>query len=335
MTDINRYVGTAEETEFGVEAATKDSMDLTDGVASMALDTPSDPNIALPTLGRFQRRHVAGFYSPAGTMEYSGDVNTIGWFLKWVMGGYTFTKGTGEEPNIHEFYGMAGQTLKSFTARVGKDTFEHVFLGSIVNKMDLSIGSDLLTGKLDMIAQKDKKEALRTVLNEPDQDIFPLAFYNLGVTFDGEDVSPETQNWDLSWDNGVKASEGQGMGSRYPYKFRSGSVNSQLTLTMKDYDSAKLEKYWGGPTGPTDEPQLPFVLDSMFDSGSFGTMDFMAPRAYISKMPTDIKGADPRIPQVQLTLEAEDVTLNDGITEVNTPLLVTLKNFEPEYVLTP
>ena len=79
--------------------------------------------------------------------------------------------------------------------------------------------------------------------------------------------------------------------------------------------------------------QTPFVLDSYFDSGSFGTMDIMAPRTTISDMPTDIKGSDPRIPQVAFQTEATNVTLNDGITQVNTPILVTLKNYEPQYAL--
>ena len=77
-TNINRYVGVREESEFGVEANVPMAFDLADGLASMALDSPKDPNLPLPTLTRFQKRHAPGFYAPAGTLEYSGDVNTIG-----------------------------------------------------------------------------------------------------------------------------------------------------------------------------------------------------------------------------------------------------------------
>jgi PKD repeat protein len=334
MTNINRYVGWKEETTFGTEATIPMAVDLADGLASMALTPPKDPNIPLPTLARVQRRHIPGFYSPAGTMEYSADVNTIGWMLKWGLGAYTFTAGTGTLPNIHEFYVMPGQTLPSFTTRVGKDTFEHVFLGTIISKIDLSIGTDLMTGKIDLIAQQDKQEAIRTSLNTPDQDIFPLAFFNGTITLDGTVVSQNVQNWDLTHDNGVKATDGQGMGSRFPYSFRTGGATPGLTLTMKDYDSGLLQRYWGGVNGPSSgSMQTPFVLDSYFDSGAFGNMDIMAPRVTISDMPTDIKGADPRIPQVAFQLEATNVTLNDGVTQVNTPILVTIKNYEPQYAL--
>ncbi len=59
---INRYVGVKEETSFGTEATIPMAFDLVDGLASMDLDVPDDPNIPLPTLSRFQGRHVPGFY---------------------------------------------------------------------------------------------------------------------------------------------------------------------------------------------------------------------------------------------------------------------------------
>ncbi len=231
---IDRYVGFQEEETFGTEANPPMAFDLVDGMGSIALDVPDDPNIPIPTLGRFQRRHMPGFYSTAGAGDYTADVNTIGWFLKWLLGGYKFTAGTNGDPNKHEFYAMTGQDLKSFTARVGKDTFEHIFLGTVINKLGLSIENELLTGKIDFIGQKDKLGVLRETLNEPDEDIYPLAFYNHTIKLDTVDISPDTKSFSMDFDNGIKAEDGQGQGSRFAYDFRAGNGKCDLGIKKND-----------------------------------------------------------------------------------------------------
>ena len=331
----DRYVGVKEEASFGTEAAVPMAFDLTDGLGSMALDVPDDPNIAIPTLGRFQKRHAPGFYSPSGPLDYSADVNTIGWFLKWILGGYKFTAGAvpGTDPNTHEFYATPGSLLPSFTSRVGKDTFEHIFLGCTINKMSLNIENELLAGKLDIIAQKDKKGTLRTSLNEPDEDIFPLAFYNHLLTVDGVDVSKDTKSYSLDYDNGIKADDGQGQGSRFPYGFRAGDGKMSLGLKLKDDTSARLEEYWGGASGPSNDPHIPFEVLSAFNSGLFGNMEIKCPRCYYQKAPTDIKGSEPRTPDFAVGVEATDITLLDGVTIVDSPILITIENHQAEYTL--
>ena len=331
--EINRYVGVKEEATFGTEAAVPMAFDLKDGMGAMALDVPNDPNIVIPTLSRFQQRHAPGFYSPAGALDYVADVNTVGWFLKWMLGGYVFTEGAAGEPNVHEFYPTPGHELPSFTTRVGKDTFEHVFLGCIINKIKLSVDKDLLSGSLDMIAQQDKKAALRSTLNEPDPDIFPMAFYNHTVKLGGVDISQYVTAWELDHDNGIKAEDGQGMGSRFPYRFRPSDAKIGVTLTMWDDDSSKLEAFWGSANGPGYDPQDDFVLEDDFDSGDFGNMKVKFPKAYYQKLPTDIKGSDPRKPAIGIGVEATEITLHDGTTHINSPFIITIENYQDEYAL--
>ncbi len=330
----DRYVGVKEEASFGTEAAVPMAFDLVDGLGSCGIDVPDDPNIAVPTLSRFQKKHVPGFYSVAGPMDYTADVNTLGWFLKWVLGGYKFTTGATGEPNIHEFYTTPGNILKSFTARIGKDTFEHVILGCTINKISLNIDNELLTGKLDVIAQKDKPAPLRTTLNEPDEDIFPLAFYNHTVKIDTVDYSPDVKSVGLDFDNGMKADDGQGQGSRFPYKFRAGNGKIDLAIKRSDDTSDALQEFWGGPNGPSNNPHTPFEVEENYNSGDFGSMKFKYPKCYYAKAPSDIKGADPREPEYAFGVESTNITLADGTTIVDSPILITILNYEPEYKLT-
>ena len=61
----------------------------------------------------------------SGNIVYAFDIKTIRWLLKWTLGGYVFT----DLDNLHEIYASDDTDLPSFTARLGKDLFEHVFAG--------------------------------------------------------------------------------------------------------------------------------------------------------------------------------------------------------------
>lgn len=331
MTDT-RYVGVKEEATFGTEA-TGSSLDLTDGLASMSLDAPKDPNIILPTLSRFEGKHVPGFYSPDGSMEYTLDVHTIGWFLKWGLGGYTYTAGAtqGTDFNTHEFYAVPGYTPKSFTTRVGKDTFEHVFVGCVLNKFEVSMEDGLGTLKTDLIAQKDSKASLRSSLNTPDPDLYPLAFYNTTNKINSVDLTNVTQKWGLNFDNGMKAEEGQAFGSRFPYFFRRGGAAIELGVTVRDDSTTYLESLWGSSTGPINTASANFPVETKFDSSTFGNMTVSLPNCYYKETPTDVKGSDPRTPDLSIGVEKDEITLEDGTTKVTSPILITLLNYETEY----
>ena len=335
---IQRYWGFGEETALATEQVTT-AYDLNDGVSNAGLDAPKDPNIEVPTLDRFTTRRIPGFYSPGGAMEVVMDINTIGWFLKWALGGYTFTAGEGEAANIHEFYVTQDRTLKSFTSRIGKDTFEHTFLGCVINKLSMSVEKDLVTLKNDIIAVKDKKDTLResAALNLLDSDIFPLAFYNVNTTIDAVDVSADVTKWGLDFENGLKAEDGQGQGSRFPQAVLVKDGKISLSVQMKSSDvSDLLAEFWGQATGPVDDqcdPITSFEVESVFDSGDFGSCTVNLPQCKYTEVPTDFKGGDAIEPAVAVSPESTDVVLADEATHVQTPILITLSNFEDEYVL--
>lgn len=336
---IQRYFGFGEETARGTEQATT-AYDLTDGVSNVGLDTPKDPNIEVPTLQRFQQRSIPGFYSPDGDVEVNMDINTIGWFLKWALGGYTFTEGaTSEDPNTHEFYVTQDRSLPSFTSRIGKDTFEHTFLGCVINKLSMTVEKDLVSLKNSIIAVKDKKDTLResSALNLINSDLFPLAFYNVNTTVDAVDVSADVTKWGLDFENGLKAEDGQGQGSRFAQALQVNDGKISLSITMKTSDaSTLLAELWGSATGPVSDqcdPITSFEVESVFDSGDFGSCTVNLPSCLYTEIPTDYKGGETIEPDIAVKPFSTDVLLADAATTVQTPILITLSNFEDEYVL--
>lgn len=342
MTDT-RYVGIKEETEYGkLEATTEYDFQ----VASAGLDVPDDPNIVLPILGRFDERHIAGYYSPSGPLELPVDIATITYFLKWALGGYKFTEGTLPAPNKHEFYATQEFELPSFNTRVGKDTFEHIFTGCVADTLSISVENELAMLNVGVTAQRDTKDVLRTgaALNKPDPDLYPMAFYNAKCEVDSVDLSHIIKSWNWEFGNGVNADDGQGLGSRFPYNMKPTKGECGLTINVLDEDTDFLEEFWGNANGPADsewqneagvDTHVPFPVETFFESGEFGDMKIVMPKCYYTKVPTAISGGDPRRPDLAIKCEADTVLLADGITEVKTPVYILLENFENTLVLTP
>ena len=320
-----RYFGFKKETSFGTEA-TGSTYDIT-VAESVSLDVPDDPVIPLPTLSAFPRSHIAGYYANKGSFEYPIDIQTIGHLLYFGMGGYTFTSGTPN--NTHEFYASQSKTLPSFTARVGKDTFEHVFLGTVINKMNLSVEDEVAVMKTDLLAKKDMKADIRPTLTEP-SSVFPIAFYKVNVTIGSTDASSKIKSWELEYDNGVKEDSGRGFGSRFPYAFYTGDKSCSLTLKMKDESSSILEDFWGNNSGASEDSPTTFEVVTTFNAGSAGTMTVKFPKCYYKKIDTSIKGAEPREPQVELGCLEQEITLNNGTTKVTTPCYVKIVNSETD-----
>jgi len=320
-----RYFGFKKETSFG-EEATGSTFDI--DVASAALDVPDDPNIEVPTLNRFQMKHIPGYYVPKGAVEYPIDIQTITHFLYFALGGYTCTEGTSGQKNTHELYATQSHVPHSFTARIGKDNFEHVFLGTVIDKLNLTVEDDVATMKMDMLAKMDKRATIRTDLTQPPGDLFPIAFYNAGTSINTMDISSDVKSWELEFSNGIKEDRGRGQGSRFPYYFEQGEGECTLTLKLRDDDSEILERFWGaiGSTEPGTTPHTPFSVTTTFNSGSYGTMTVKFPRCYFKKIDTSIKGADPREPGIEIGCEAEEVTLLDGTTKKVTPVYFKVEN---------
>jgi len=88
-----RYLGLGEETSYN-QAEPAEAVQHVD-IANASLDTPMDTELVYAGgLGRAPRTRRAGYYSPSGNFAYAFDIKTIGWLLKWALGGYAYTAGT-------------------------------------------------------------------------------------------------------------------------------------------------------------------------------------------------------------------------------------------------
>lgn len=334
MPKVQRYAGFAEELTYGEDPAP--AADFHVDKASSTLDAPSDTELVYEGgLHRGDKTHRPGFYSPSGNVVYGADIRTIGWFLKWALGGYTYTLDGGAGTlDLHEIYADEEKLLPSFCTRLGKDVQEHGFSGCVVNSLQIQIedGFSMLT--LDTLAQKDFKAALVELENLLLPAEYPLSFPDLSVTRAAADITTAVKTLTLEITNNPSAEAGRSAGSRFPRRIPAAAraVTAQLGLWFEDW--GEVERFWGAVNGPSDDGSTEFASIITLDAGADGKADFSIERGIWTQAQQQPSGRDEIVQQVNLKAFVEPHTLADTVTAVDTEMLVSVENNEAEMVAT-
>jgi hypothetical protein len=334
--EILRYAGFAEEATF---AGTPPSAQFCVDIASASLEAGADAEtIYKGSLGRSDRVHRPGFYSCEGDIEYGFDIRTIGWLLKWALGGYVCTGETA--PYLHEIYGDDDLFLPTFCAKLGKDKlsateFEHVFIGCGVDAISMDVKDGYATAKVGIKSSKDIKGSIMT--RGQVEDLLPaeyqLMFHEVTVSRGNSDISAKVKGFKLDIKNGIKPESGRSLGSRYVRRLPAGGREVTFSLDMYYADLDTLELLWGGSTGPTDTGSTEFPLTITFDAGEDGQLQLIMPRCVFGKVPVPIKGQDEAEMNAEGKAYVDTVTLQDNVTEVETEIMVRLQN--DQFEMTP
>lgn len=317
MAQILRYLGLAEETTFGQAEEAMFHVD----IASASLDTPADSHLDIESsMGRGARMHKPGFYSPSGNIVYAFDIKTIRWLLKWALGGYVFT---GEE-NLHEIYASDSTDLPSFTARLGKDVFEHVFAGCKINSLEISVEDSFCQATAELVSVKDSKGVLKQQHELILPDDYPLAFYEVSAKMNDSDISADVKSFTLTINNGIDAAAGRSIGSRYPRKLLAAGREVTLSTSMFFENTEQLEKFWGDATGPSDKGAEEYSMEFNFDAGGGKGMSLLLPRAIHTGLDIQPSGRDELVQEIEAKIYMDEVMLKDGTTPVTTDVYVAL-----------
>lgn len=330
MSGIRRYCGIAEEASFGQTPPPAAMLHL--DIASSTLDPPADTNIIYEGgARRTARLYRPGFYAPAGNVVYGLDIRTIGWFLKWALGGYTFTLGGGAGPlHLHEIYGSEAVVLPSFCARIGKDLFEHVFSGCTINSLEINVGDALCMATADIVGQKDSKAALQTgALLFPAE--YPLAFHEVTAFLTGTpdiEISAKVKEITLTINNNVAADQGRHIGNRHPARVPANDRETTLSLSLFYEDTDMLEKLWGGPTGPDRCGSTEYGLSLVFNTSpcaTHGKLTIDLPRVINTATSQQPSGRSELVQTVEIRALMGTFTLA-GAGTIEGEILCTLEN---------
>jgi hypothetical protein len=322
---VFRYAGFGNEAQFGTAVPAEFHVDM----KSATLDAPSKvESYYAGGLSRGVRTRRPGYYRPAGNIVYAWDIRTIAAMLRWALGGYVFTPGGSADLNTHEIYPSNDVILPSFTSRIGKDVFEHVFAGCVVDSLEIDFAAEFLMATMVVSAQKDSKAALaadEAVLLLPDE--FPLAFHEATLALpDGSDRSADVKALKLSIANGLRADSGKGIGSRFPYRLPVGSRDVTLGCDLWYESTDDLEAFWGDATGPATDGSVDQALRIAASAGDDGSLDLLIPKAHFTKTATQPSGREEITLSTELRAQVDEIALADSGTTILGELLATVTN---------
>lgn len=289
---VLRYLGIAMESEFGTAVDADYHID----IASSSLDSPSDPNIPfVGGLSRGNRVYRPGAYVSAGGVEFPVDVNTVGLFLALLFGQVEID---GPESDLYTYSFTPlrhSLILPSGTFRLGKDLFEHVFTGCIVNSLDFSVDNELVNLSADVQGGQDFKDTLKALAALDLTESFPLAFHESTITIGegaGNDRSADIDSVSINLNNNASTEEGVRMGSRYPRIGYAGDFEVTLNMDIVFETMKEKEIFWGHEDGPGEHNTTETEATVKFDAGTDGHLLFTFPRVIFREVPIQPSGRD-------------------------------------------
>src|SRR5690606_32486024 len=111
------------------------------------------------------RRAVLGGYSATGDITLPFVDLAISWYWMRALGYYVVTgsdvvEGYITAPYTHIFSPATTPLMHSFSAKIGKDIFEHIFLGNVVSSISLEVANEWALMTVSTVGAKDKKSTL-------------------------------------------------------------------------------------------------------------------------------------------------------------------------------
>jgi hypothetical protein len=331
MPPVRRYAGFGNEAVFGTAVPAEFHVDM----QSASLDAPSGTEMYYGGgLGRGIRTRRPGYYRPEGNVVYAWDIRTITHMLRWALGGYVFAADApAPGTNRHEIFGSDEVLLPSFTSRIGKDVFEHVFAGCVVDSLELDLASDFLLATMAVSAQKDSKAVLQAEADLLLPDEFPLAFHEVSLELPtASDVSADVRALKLTIANNLRGDAGRGIGSRFPRRLPAGQRDVTVALDLWYEDTERLESFWGAAAAASDNGAADLEARIVADAGADGQLAIDLPSAHFSQVQTQPQGRDEIVPSHELRAIVGDVELADASTR-RSELLVTVENGEGNVTL--
>ena len=210
-------------------------------------------------------------------------------------------------PFTHIFAPTKERTLPSFTARIGKNVFEHTFGGATVGSLRFAVDREFLTCRVSVQAQKD----IHFGLNSGGKS-FPQAIYTSrqATTLIADvDESAIVEAFELEVANSITGESGVRFGSRFPKEFPIEGIEVSGSLTMAFQDPDEYTRFWGDAAGSQESGAIPFKLEQQFRDGD-NWLKFIMASVYWTQVSTPVSGRG------RITQAAQFMSLSDPVWDV-------------------
>jgi hypothetical protein len=256
---------------------------------------------------------------------------TYTWTLEWALkkghpNGVAVKRA--QAPFKHVFWHTADENLPSFTLRIGKQLFEHTFLGATIGQLSFSVERGFLTARMEVVARKDQKDVLDSSTKTLPASLLSFRQGQTTINPDltgqnpGTDVTQYVESYSLEINNNVDEETGVRHGSRFPREFFLGGVDVSGSVGLAFKNTDEYERFWGGAAGPSESQLTEFIFEERFVEGGL-YLALITTRAHYTRVSAPVQGRD-RITQ---EVSFQGIDNSDWLG----PMTVWLNNNVPAY----
>ncbi|WP_096190144.1 phage tail tube protein [Evansella halocellulosilytica] len=240
---ITRYLGIAEEQDYGVKVEAREFID----PESAELDPEGEDKLIYEGMSGIDRVAAPGPYSIGGELTVPLDHKVSPWFFKWALGSVE-TSGD-EAPYTHTIKPAQDPLMKSFTARIGKDIMEHVFHGCVATSLNIEAENEWVQMTVGVAGAKDSKDSLDQPVTFTEGNIF--AAHQVEMELNSTNETAKVESFSLNIETGADVESAIGPGSRFPKRGYRGGLVVDLELSLGFENLDELERFWGSSDGPS------------------------------------------------------------------------------------
>jgi len=242
--------------------------------------------------------------------------------INYATGAVALTGLTESTDYYHDYsYGFISHTispknddvLDSATLRLGKDNFEHMFVGCAISQLTLSVEREFLTFAIDIVGGEDSKETITPLANLKLIKHCPVAFHNVDLRVADKGVTPvsisaKVNSLELVINNNSSTEMGMGLNSRFPNAAFAGEFELTGTMNLRFENTTQKEDFWGAATGPSADGPTEKNMDIYMDSGGWGNALISLPRAVYQTVAIQPSGKDKLMEDVAIIGYQDEIT---------------------------
>ena len=209
-----------------------------------------------------------------------------------------------ESPFSHQFRPTLERALPSFTARLGKSLFEHIFTGATIDGLSLSVDRGFLTCTANVQCQKDSQLPLNRAAKSFPANI--LTFRNANTYIADHLKTSNVESFGIEISNNIDPSAGVRHGSRFPVELPVQGVDVSGSFTFAFNSLDEYSRFWGASSGITDEGGTSFKLEQQFNVDNHW-LKFVIGSAYWSQISSPVSGRNRVTQEVQFACKDDPI----------------------------
>jgi len=235
----NRYLGVGEESTFGQAATISRYIDVvSEGIkSSQSWLTPETVD------SRYQKKAILGPLAVKGGLNVVVEPDNIPQLFKWLLGSVTSQQQ--ETSGVYDHTFTPADSIKSFTAELGYDTFGRKIVGCLINSATIeSVAKKELVASFDIVAKEEQK--ITSLASPTFSARRPFVWSDAAFKVGASDKSSQLRAFSLKIGNNIPEDELYAHGSRSITRQQVGEFTVEGALDLTPLDTEQYDKFLAG-----------------------------------------------------------------------------------------